>query len=147
MPSLISLTWGWTSLMRSCSILDNFSMRLPCSRSWASKAFCLVESRCIHQKQMAQQTVPARVIQNSRVFVFITNPRISSSNFRASQLGDAPTPLRRSALQPESHNGQLDAALDDAGADGVAGKSSRIMDIQLLHEMLAMLLDGFDADA
>src|SRR5450432_1809985 len=44
-------------------------------------------------------------------------------------------------------DGQLDAALNDARADGVAGKPGGVMDVELLHEMLAMLLDGLDADA
>src|SRR5450631_4370754 len=70
-PSLISFTWGCTSLMRSCSIRDSFSMRLPCSRSWSKRAFCLMESRRIHQKQTPQQTVPARVIQKARLSLFI----------------------------------------------------------------------------
>src|SRR5580692_8481755 len=126
MPSLISLTWGCTSLMRSCSILDNFSMRLPCSRSWANRAFCLTESRCIHQKQTPQQTVPAKVIQKARLFSFIEE----NENCGA--------PL---------NNGQLHAALNDAGADGIAGEPGGVMDVELLHEMFAMLLDGLDADA
>src|SRR5208282_5977697 len=42
---------------------------------------------------------------------------------------------------------QLDAAFDDARADGVAGESGGVVDVELLHEMLAMLLDGLDADA
>ena len=45
------------------------------------------------------------------------------------------------------NNGQLDAALDDARADGVAGESGGVVDVEFLHEMLAMLLDGLDADA
>src|SRR5208282_1201804 len=42
---------------------------------------------------------------------------------------------------------QLDAAFDDARADGVAGESGGVVDVELLHEMLAMLLDGLHADA
>ena len=72
-PSLISLTWGCTSLMRSCSILDSFSMRLPWSRSWSKRKFCLMESRRIHQKQTPQQTVPASVIQKERLLLFIVS--------------------------------------------------------------------------
>jgi prepilin-type N-terminal cleavage/methylation domain-containing protein len=44
------------------------------------------------------------------------------------------------------NDGQLDAVLDDARADGVAGESGRVMNVEFLHDMLAMLLDGFDAD-
>ena len=39
------------------------------------------------------------------------------------------------------------AALDDAGADGVAGEAGGVVDVELRHKMLAMLLDGLDADA
>src|ERR1039457_1212529 len=81
MPSLISLTWGCTSLMRSCSILDNFSMRLPCSRSWANRMFCLAESRCIHQKQTPQQIVPAKVIQKAKLFSFIIDHLVMHASF------------------------------------------------------------------
>jgi len=42
-------------------------MRLPCSRSYASGAFRLVESRWIHQKQISQQALPTRVRKKSRV--------------------------------------------------------------------------------
>ena len=38
------------------------------------------------------------------------------------------------------NNGQLDAALDDARADGVAGESSGVVEVELRHEMLAVLL-------
>src|SRR5271154_3045557 len=48
---------------------------------------------------------------------------------------------------PGLSDDSLDAALDDASTDGVAGESGGIMDIELLHEMLAMLLHGLDADA
>src|SRR5208282_5604917 len=44
-------------------------------------------------------------------------------------------------------NGQLDAVLDNARADGVAGEPGGVVDVELLHEMLAVLLDGLDADA
>jgi len=57
-------------------------MRLPCSRSCASRAFCLFESRCIHQKQTPQQIVPATVIQKLIVFLSMFNPRAGSGHFR-----------------------------------------------------------------
>ena len=44
-------------------------------------------------------------------------------------------------------DGQLDTALDDACADGVTGKSGGVVDVELLHEMLPMLLDGLEANA
>lgn len=44
-------------------------------------------------------------------------------------------------------NGQLNTALDDARADGVAGEASGVVDVEFLHEMSTMLLDGLDADA
>jgi hypothetical protein len=81
-PSLISLTCGCTSRMRSCSILENFSIRLPCSRSWSKRKFCLTERRRIHQKQTAQQRVPARVIQKDRLLRLIVR---QSSTARCSR--------------------------------------------------------------
>src|SRR5512138_1485331 len=58
------------------------------------------------------------------------------------------TSARCRSRNPRTLNdGQLDAALDDAGANGVAGESGGVVDVQLLHEMFAMLLDGLDADA
>src|SRR5476651_342920 len=48
---------------------------------------------------------------------------------------------------PELYDGQLHAVLDDAGADGVAGEAGGVVDVELLHEMFAVLLDGLDADA
>jgi hypothetical protein len=41
----------------------------------------------------------------------------------------------------------LDSAINDSGTDGVAGETGGIMDVKILHEMLAMLLNGLDADA
>src|SRR5450631_2117425 len=52
-----------------------------------------------------------------------------------------------SKCEPESNNRQLDAALDDAGTDGVAGEAGGVVDVEFLHEMFAMFLDGLDADA
>ncbi len=46
-----------------------------------------------------------------------------------------------------SDDGQLDAALDDARLDGVAGETCRVVDVEFLHEMVAMLLDRLCADA
>jgi len=45
------------------------------------------------------------------------------------------------------NDGQLDAALDNARADGVAGKASGVVDVELGHETLAMLLNRLHADA
>ena len=45
------------------------------------------------------------------------------------------------------NDGQLDAALDDARADGVAGEAGGVVDVEFLHEMLAMFFDGLGADA
>src|ERR1700677_4442991 len=45
------------------------------------------------------------------------------------------------------NDGQLDAALDDSRTDGVAGEAGGVVDVELLHEVLAVLLDGLDADA
>ena len=55
--------------------------------------------------------------------------------------------MNKSAEMPALNDGQLDAALDDARADGVTGETGGVVNVELLHEMLAMLLDGLDADA
>src|ERR1019366_9955503 len=97
-PSLISLTCGCTSLMRSCSILDNLSIRLPCSPSCFRRSFCLAEIRCIHQKQTAQQPVPTNVIQKAIRFLsttsHITPASISKQTARVQlvKLWAAPSP-------------------------------------------------------
>jgi len=44
-------------------------------------------------------------------------------------------------------NRRLDAAFDDSLGDGEAGEACDVVDVQLLHQMLTMLLNRFDADA
>jgi hypothetical protein len=44
------------------------------------------------------------------------------------------------------NNGHLHTALDYARADGVAGETGRIMNVELLHEMLPVFFNGLDAD-
>ena len=44
-------------------------------------------------------------------------------------------------------DGQLDAAFNDAGLDRVAGETSDLVDIELPHEMVAVLLDRLNTDA
>lgn len=44
-------------------------------------------------------------------------------------------------------DGHLDTALDDARRDGIAGETRRVVDVELPHEMVPMLLDRLDADA
>ena len=44
-------------------------------------------------------------------------------------------------------NRRLNTAFDDPSSNGEAGETCNIVDMQLLHEMLTMLFDGFDADA
>src|ERR1035438_10351758 len=68
-PALILSTCGCTSLMRSCSKRDNFSIRFPCSPSLASRLLCLTEIRYIHQKQKIQQRVPTIVSSNARLWL------------------------------------------------------------------------------
>ena len=48
---------------------------------------------------------------------------------------------------PELNDRQLDTALDNARADSVASETGRVVDVELLHEMLAMLLDRLHSDA
>ena len=38
-------------------------------------------------------------------------------------------------------------ALNDARTDGVASESGGIVDVELLHEMIAMFFNSLDADA
>jgi RNA polymerase sigma factor (sigma-70 family) len=45
-----------------------------------------------------------------------------------------------------SNDRYLDAAFDDALRDGVAGKACRVVDVQLVHQMLPMLFNRLDAD-
>src|SRR6185436_4626846 len=44
------------------------------------------------------------------------------------------------------NNRQLDAALDDARADGVAGEAGGVVNVELLHEMLTMFFYRLGAD-
>ena len=45
------------------------------------------------------------------------------------------------------NNGDLHTALNDAHADRVAGQAGGVVDVQLLHEMVAVFFDCLDADA
>ena len=45
------------------------------------------------------------------------------------------------------YNGQLDAVFNNACADGITGETGGVVDVELLHEMFAVFLDGFNADA
>ena len=42
---------------------------------------------------------------------------------------------------------QLDTALDDSRGDGVAGETRGVVDVELLHEILAVFFHRLDADA
>src|SRR5207247_4216164 len=53
--SLISPTCGCTSLIKSCSACESFSMRLVISCSSSNIAYWRDEMRCIHQKKTHQQ--------------------------------------------------------------------------------------------
>src|SRR6185312_14078961 len=61
----------------------------------------------------------------------------------------APDTIRKRNFRPSTNlnDGQLDAALDDACADGVTGQPGGVVDVELGHEMFAMFLHGLDADA
>jgi len=67
--------------------------------------------------------------------------------------GTSPSPapegarMRRGAAPAHpSDDRDLDAALDDAPRDGVAREAGRIVDVQLVHQVLPVLLDRLDAD-
>ena len=45
-----------------------------------------------------------------------------------------------------SSDGNLDAVLDDASADCVPGQTRGVMDVQLGHQVLAVLVHGLEAD-
>ena len=47
---------------------------------------------------------------------------------------------------PSSNDGDLDAVLDDAFTDGIAGDAGGVVEVELAHEVFAMLLDRLDAD-
>src|SRR5216110_3596217 len=59
--SLISPTCGCTSLIKSCSACESFSIRLVISCSSSNIASWRDEMRCIHQKQAHQQPTPNQV--------------------------------------------------------------------------------------
>ena len=40
----------------------------------------------------------------------------------------------------------MDTALDDSRADGIAGETGDLVDIELCHEILPMFFDRFNAD-
>ena len=42
---------------------------------------------------------------------------------------------------------QLDAVLDDARTDGVAGETGDVVDVELAHQMLTMFVHRFERDA
>src|ERR1017187_6063223 len=70
--------------------------------------------------------------------------RVVGDNWRdrdKSERGGEPQKL------PALKNGQLDNALNDARADGVASESGGTVNVELLHDMLAMSFDGLHADA
>lgn len=46
-----------------------------------------------------------------------------------------------------SEDGNLHTALDDTGGDGITREARSIVDVQLFHQMPAMLLNSLDADA
>ena len=66
--------------------------------------------------------------------------RISSANAES-----VPVVLRTAPHTLD--DGQRDVAFDDSRRDGVAGEARRVVDIELAHEMGAVLFDGLDADA
>jgi hypothetical protein len=45
-----------------------------------------------------------------------------------------------------SQNGGLNTALDDASGDSMTGQASRVMQVKLIHEALAVFFDRFDTD-
>lgn len=45
------------------------------------------------------------------------------------------------------NDGQLNAALNNARADGIASKASGLVDVELGHETLAMLLNSLKPDS
>src|SRR2546429_797017 len=64
------------------------------------------------------------------------------------------TPPRSTTLRPGNGRAPLpklnlrrSAALDEAFGDGVTGEAGDFVDVQLVHHLLPVFLDGFDADA
>jgi hypothetical protein len=68
----------------------------------------------------------------------------SYPNFRAAgqplQWGDDP-------ISSSSQDRSLNDAFDDSRGDGVTGEARGIMDFELVHQALAVLLDRLDARA
>src|ERR1039458_6758025 len=65
---------------------------------------------------------------------------ITRTRLRASRYGAASDETCPSVPVATLNDGQLDAALNDARADGVAGESGGVVEVEFLHEMLAVLL-------
>src|ERR1035437_950015 len=55
--------------------------------------------------------------------------------------------IRPPCAGPRLADGQLDTALDDSRADGIAGETGDIVDVEFRHEILPMFFDRLDADA
>src|ERR1017187_1429409 len=72
---------------------------------------------------------------------------ITRTRLRASRCGAASDETCPSVPVATLNDGQLDAALNDARADGVAGESGGVVEVELAHDLLAMFFDGLDADA
>src|SRR6185369_13811961 len=53
----------------------------------------------------------------------------------------------RDAMFGALDDSQLDTAFDDSRGDGVAGETRGVVDVELLHEILAVFFHRFDADA
>src|ERR1039457_24201 len=72
---------------------------------------------------------------------------ITRTRLRASRYGAASDETCPSVPVATLNDGQLDAALNDARADGVAVESAGVMEVEFAHDLLAMFFDGLDADA
>jgi len=69
----------------------------------------------------------------------------SAGAIRCSPLSEDKT--RSIVLAATLNDGQLNAALNNALADGIASKASDLVDVELGHETLAMLLNSLHTDA
>src|SRR5689334_10524435 len=51
------------------------------------------------------------------------------------------------SLRESLNDRQLDAALDDSRADGVAGEAGDVVDVEFAHQMLPMFVHRFERDS
>jgi hypothetical protein len=91
-----------------------------------------ISSKCSYKESQAKIRTAAREAGgNPRKKKFCRRPLWAASENRAGLLND----------------GQLDAVLDDARANGIPGETGGVVDIQLFHEVFAVFFDSLQTNA